>query len=137
MWRYLMPIGIFVVLAGFFLRGLSLNPRYVPSPLLGKPAPEFELPRLKDPGASLGSEDLEGKVALLNVWATWCVGCRQEHGKTIGVRRWVGCPHWEILMWLRRSMSWVRSPSIGAFTVRLKHSSSRATEQSFTNTSRL
>ena len=80
MWRYLMPIGIFVVLAGFFLRGLSLNPRYVPSPLLGKPAPEFELPRLKDPGASLGSEDLEGKVALLNVWATWCVGCRQEHG---------------------------------------------------------
>ena len=80
MWRYLMPIGIFVVLAAFFVRGLSLNPRYVPSPLLGKDAPEFELPRLKDPGASLGSQDIEGKVALLNVWATWCVGCRQEHG---------------------------------------------------------
>jgi len=80
MWRYLIPIGLFVVLAAFFVRGLSLNPGYVPSPLLGKPAPEFELPRLKDPGASLGTQDLVGNVALLNVWATWCVGCRQEHG---------------------------------------------------------
>ena len=80
MWRYLIPISIFLVLSAFFVKGLSLNPRYVPSPLLGKPAPEFELPRLKDPNASLGSVDLEGQVTLLNVWATWCVGCRQEHG---------------------------------------------------------
>ena len=80
MWRYLIPVGVFAVLTAFFVRGLSLNPRYVPSPLLGKPAPQFELPRLKDPAATLGSADLQGQVALLNVWATWCVGCRQEHG---------------------------------------------------------
>ena len=80
MWRYLIPLSIFAVLAAFFLRGLSLNPGYVPSPLLGKPAPQFELPRLKDPAATLGSRDMDGQVALLNVWATWCVGCRQEHG---------------------------------------------------------
>lgn len=79
MWRYLIPIGVFAVLAAFFLRGLSLNPRYVPSPLIGKPAPEFQLPRLKDPAATLGTQDLAGQVALLNVWATWCPGCRQEH----------------------------------------------------------
>tara|TARA_B110000116_G_scaffold226122_1_gene206414 strand:- start:171 stop:725 length:555 start_codon:yes stop_codon:yes gene_type:complete len=79
MWRYLMPIGIFLVLGAFLVKGLSLNPRYVPSPLLGKPAPEFELPRLKDPNSKLGNIDFEGQMALLNVWATWCVGCRQEH----------------------------------------------------------
>ena len=50
MLRYLVPLSIFAVLAAFFYRGLSLNPGYVPSPLLGKPAPEFELPRLKDAG---------------------------------------------------------------------------------------
>lgn len=80
MWRYLIPLTLFAVLAAFFFRGLGLEPGYVPSPLLGKPAPEFELPRLKDPAATLGSLDMEGQVALLNVWATWCVGCRQEHG---------------------------------------------------------
>lgn len=79
MWRYLIPIGTFVILAGFFYKGLSLNPRYVPSPLLGKPVPEFQLPRLKNPDENLGSIDLKGHVSLLNVWATWCVGCRQEH----------------------------------------------------------
>ena len=80
MWRYLVPVSIFAVLAAFFYRGLSLDPGYVPSPLLGKQAPEFELPRLKDPTVTLGSLDLDGQVTLLNVWATWCVGCRQEHG---------------------------------------------------------
>ena len=79
MWRYLVPITILGVLAIFFARGLSLNPGYVPSPLIGKPAPSFRLPQLKDPQLTLGSDDMLGKVALLNVWATWCVGCRQEH----------------------------------------------------------
>ena len=59
----------------------------MPSPLLGKPAPEFELPQLKDPAATLGSRDLDGQVALLNVWATWCVGCRQEHGFLVDLAR--------------------------------------------------
>lgn len=80
MWRYLIPISVFAVLAAFFARGLNLNPRYVPSPLIGKPAPEFELPQLKNPEIVVGTQDLTGNVALLNVWATWCVGCRQEHG---------------------------------------------------------
>jgi len=80
MWRYLIPISVFVVLAVFLARGLSLNPSYVPSPLIGKPTPEFELPRLKNPEMIVGTRDLAGNVALLNVWATWCVGCREEHG---------------------------------------------------------
>ncbi len=52
MWRYLLPIGVLVVIVGFFYRGLYLNPGFVPSPLLGKPAPEYDLPRLKDPSRS-------------------------------------------------------------------------------------
>jgi cytochrome c biogenesis protein CcmG/thiol:disulfide interchange protein DsbE len=79
MWRYAIPIVLFVILAIFFARGLSLNPGYVPSPLIGKPMPAFALPRLKDPLAALSSADIQGQVALLNVWATWCVGCRAEH----------------------------------------------------------
>ncbi|MEE8117441.1 MAG: DsbE family thiol:disulfide interchange protein [Gemmatimonadales bacterium] len=79
MWRYLLPIAIFVVLAGFFARGLTLNPGYVPSPLIGKPAPQYELPRLKDLSTTVGSESYAGQVALVNVWATWCVECRNEH----------------------------------------------------------
>ena len=79
MWRYLIPIALFAVLAVFFARGVNLNPSYVPSPLLGKPAPGFELPRLKDPAATIASDVLVGETSLFNVWATWCVGCRQEH----------------------------------------------------------
>ncbi|MDH3418222.1 MAG: DsbE family thiol:disulfide interchange protein [Gammaproteobacteria bacterium] len=79
MWRYLIPIALFAVLAVFFARGLNLNPGYVPSPLLGKPAPSFELPKLKDPASTIASDVLVGETALFNVWATWCVGCRQEH----------------------------------------------------------
>lgn len=79
MWRYLIPVVVLVVLAGFFARGLQLDPSYIPSPLVGKPAPEFSLPALDNPQVEVGSQDLEGRVSLFNVWATWCVGCRQEH----------------------------------------------------------
>jgi cytochrome c biogenesis protein CcmG/thiol:disulfide interchange protein DsbE len=77
--RYLVPLVIFVVLVAFLYRGLSLDPKRVPSPLVGKPMPEFSLPRLKDPAATLGNSDLVGKVSILNIWATWCVSCRAEH----------------------------------------------------------
>jgi len=87
MWRYFIPITLFVVVAVFFVRGLSLNPGYVPSPLIGKPAPPFELPRLKDSELTLGSDDLSGQVSLFNVWATWCVGCRQEHDFLVELAR--------------------------------------------------
>ena len=58
---------------------LNLNPRQVPSPLIGKPAPEFQLQQLHQAEQTLTSKDNLGKVWLLNVWASWCVSCREEH----------------------------------------------------------
>ncbi len=77
--KLLVPLAAFVVLVGFLLAGLGLNPREVPSPLVGKPAPAFKLARLHQPERMLGTADLEGQVWLLNVWASWCVSCRVEH----------------------------------------------------------
>jgi len=77
--RYLLPLGIFAVLLVFLGIGLTLNPREVPSPLVGKPAPAFSLPRLDDPNATLSNKDMLGKVWLFNVWASWCGSCRDEH----------------------------------------------------------
>ncbi len=77
--RYLLPLIVFLVLVGFFAIGLGLNPREVPSPLIGKPAPAFTLPLLGAPDQKLSAQELQGKVWVLNVWASWCVPCRQEH----------------------------------------------------------
>lgn len=77
--RYWVPLGIFIALVILLGIGLRLDPRYVPSPLIHKPAPAFTLPRLNDPQATVSPADLKGKVWLLNVWASWCVACRQEH----------------------------------------------------------
>ena len=77
--RFLLPLAIFIVLVGFLAVGLRLNPREVPSPLIGKPVPSFRLPQLQAPDQSISPEDLRGKVWLLNVWASWCVSCRAEH----------------------------------------------------------
>lgn len=77
--RYLIPLIVFVVMAGFLAIGLKLDPREVPSPLIGKPAPAFDLPQLAAPEQRLAAKDLRGQVWLLNVWASWCVACRQEH----------------------------------------------------------
>ncbi len=77
--RYLIPLAIFVVLVAFLGLGLGLNPREVPSPLIGKPAPAFQLAQLHQPDRSFAQIDMLGKVWLLNVWASWCVSCRQEH----------------------------------------------------------
>ncbi len=79
MTRYLLPLGIFIVLVVFLAIGLRLDPREVPSPLVGKPAPTFALPQLHKAEASFSPKDMQGKVWLLNVWASWCVSCRQEH----------------------------------------------------------
>jgi cytochrome c biogenesis protein CcmG, thiol:disulfide interchange protein DsbE len=73
------PFVAFVVLAVFLYIGLGLNPREVPSPLINKPAPNFSLPQLHDPAKQLSSQDMKGQVWLLNVWASWCVSCREEH----------------------------------------------------------
>jgi len=77
--KFLIPLALFVVMAVFLTMGLSLNPRDIPSPLIDKPAPEFSLPALNEPVKILSKEDFAGKVWLLNVWASWCVSCRQEH----------------------------------------------------------
>ncbi len=77
--RYLLPLLVFVVMAAFLAIGLKLDPREVPSPLIGKPAPAFDLPQLATPDQRLAAKDLRGQVWLLNVWASWCVACRQEH----------------------------------------------------------
>jgi len=74
-----LPLGIFLVLAVFLAAGLGLNPREVPSPLIDKAAPAFRLPQLQDQEKTLGTEDLKGKVWILNVWASWCVACLEEH----------------------------------------------------------
>ncbi len=77
--RYLIPLGIFLALVVLLGVGLTLDPREVPSPFIGKPAPEFQLPRLHDPDKTIGPADMKGQVWLLNVWASWCVSCRAEH----------------------------------------------------------
>lgn len=79
MLRFILPVGLFAGLVLFFLVGLGRDPAYVPSPLIGKPLPQFSLPRLDDPSRTLSHDELLGQVSVLNVWATWCVGCRQEH----------------------------------------------------------
>ncbi|ABI59880.1 MULTISPECIES: DsbE family thiol:disulfide interchange protein [Nitrosomonas] len=79
MMRFLLPLAIFVILVIFLGIGLTLNPRQVPSPLIDKPAPIFHLQQLYDSSKTLSSEDNLGKVWMLNVWASWCVACRDEH----------------------------------------------------------
>jgi cytochrome c biogenesis protein CcmG/thiol:disulfide interchange protein DsbE len=77
--RFIIPLGLFALLVFFLWRGLALDPREVPSPLIGKPAPAFALARLDDASRTIRRDDMLGKVWLLNVWASWCVACRQEH----------------------------------------------------------
>ena len=89
------PLALFVILLGFLAVGLQLNPREVPSPFIGKPAPPFRLARLDAPTATISPADMRGKVWLLNVWASWCESCRIEHPVLVdfarsGVARLVG-----------------------------------------------
>lgn len=86
-WTRVVPLAIFVVLCGFLLFGLFQDPSRLPSPLLGQPLPEFEMSALGDPERMLTRDDLVGKVALLNVWATWCPSCRAEHAVLLELAR--------------------------------------------------
>jgi cytochrome c biogenesis protein CcmG/thiol:disulfide interchange protein DsbE len=76
---HLLPLSAFVVLAVLLGFGLGLNPREVPSPLIGRAAPAFQLPRLQDATQTLSPDELRGQVWVLNVWASWCAPCRDEH----------------------------------------------------------
>ncbi|MFZ2266447.1 MAG: DsbE family thiol:disulfide interchange protein [Azonexus sp.] len=77
--RYFWILGAFAALVTLLAVGLNLNPHDVPSPLVGKPAPAFQLNVLATPDKTLSPKDMQGKVWLLNVWASWCVSCRAEH----------------------------------------------------------
>jgi cytochrome c biogenesis protein CcmG, thiol:disulfide interchange protein DsbE len=79
MLRYLIPLVIFIVLAVFLAIGLTRDPHELKSVLINKPAPTFRLPQLKAADKTISNEDMRGKVWLLNVWASWCVACRDEH----------------------------------------------------------
>ena len=85
--RFAIPLLAFVVLAGFLAVGLNLDPREVPSPLIGKPAPTFALARLDDGAKTIRRDDMLGKVWILNVWASWCVACREEHPHLLAFAR--------------------------------------------------
>lgn len=85
--KLLIPLAVFVVIAGFLLIGLGRNPREVPSPLIDKAAPSFKLTQLHEPTKTLGPDDLRGQVWLLNVWASWCVSCRVEHPLLVELAR--------------------------------------------------
>ncbi len=77
--RFLLPLGAFLAMMVFLGIGLKLDPHEVPSPLIDKPAPTFTLAQLHDPEKTFSPADMKGKVWLLNVWASWCASCRQEH----------------------------------------------------------
>ena len=109
--RYLVPLILVAIMIPVFIVGMYRDPSEVPSPLVNKPAPEFELPSLKDPNTTVGSADFAGGLALLNVWATWCVGCRQEHDYLLKLASEIDIPiyglNWrdrrdDALVWLRQ-----------------------------------
>ncbi|HEY1044698.1 MAG TPA: DsbE family thiol:disulfide interchange protein [Telluria sp.] len=109
--KRMVPLAAFVLLLGFLAAGLRLNPREVPSPFIGKPAPGFSLPRLDDNAQAVAPADMLGKVWLLNVWASWCEACRIEHPVLVDFARSGAAPvvglnykdqREDALAWLRR-----------------------------------
>jgi cytochrome c biogenesis protein CcmG/thiol:disulfide interchange protein DsbE len=79
MTRFAIPLVLFILLVAFLAIGLRHDPHEVPSPLIDKPAPAFQLAQLRDPTQTFSAADMRGKVWLLNVWASWCITCRDEH----------------------------------------------------------
>jgi cytochrome c biogenesis protein CcmG/thiol:disulfide interchange protein DsbE len=77
--KFAFPLGIFLILSAFLTAGLGLDPHLVPSPLIDRPAPAFQLTQLHEPDKTFAPSEMLGRVWLLNVWASWCVSCRAEH----------------------------------------------------------
>ena len=92
MWKFIVPLAVFAILGLFLFAGLYRDPSLVPSPLIGKAAPEFTLPSLQDPAYPVSSKDLAGRPWVLNVWGTWCAGCRQEHPVLLQIARSTSVP---------------------------------------------
>jgi cytochrome c biogenesis protein CcmG/thiol:disulfide interchange protein DsbE len=86
MWRFVIPIGLFAALLGFFYMGLGRDKESLPSPLIGKPAPSFDVRRLDGQG-NFSTQDMLGQAYVINVWGSWCVGCRQEHAALMEISR--------------------------------------------------
>lgn len=85
--RFLLPLLIFAVILLFFMRGLHLDPRHLPSALLNKPLPRLDLPSLENPAIRLDNKKFLGHISLLHVWATWCVTCQDEQPYLMGLAR--------------------------------------------------
>ena len=90
--RFLSPLIIFGALVAVLAAGLRLKPAEVPSPLIGKPVPAFRLAQVQDPARSISPVDMVGRVWLLNVWASWCTACREEHPALLAFARDSGVP---------------------------------------------
>lgn len=86
---YLLPVAVFGVLALFFLRGLSMDPRTIPSVLINHPVPEMDLAPLPGRGtdSGLATKDLKGQVSLVNIYGSWCIACVQEHPYLVGIKK--------------------------------------------------
>jgi len=76
---FVVPMAVFAAIALALGVGLTLRPDVIPSALIGKPVPEFDLPPVKGSALGLSSNDLRAEVTLINVWASWCTECRREH----------------------------------------------------------
>ena len=89
MWKFLLPFAAFVALVVLFAFGLNPNRdiHALPSPLIGKPAPEFSLSDVMDETRIVTNAALKGQVYVLNVWASWCLPCRQEHEELLTISR--------------------------------------------------
>lgn len=87
MWRFAIPIALFAALLAFFFVGLGRDKETLPSPLIGKPAPAYELPTVEDPTRRVSDKDFAGKPYVLNIWGTWCPGCRDEHPVLLEIAR--------------------------------------------------
>ena len=85
--KFMIPMGLFVVLVIFFVVGLQNDPRMIPSPLIGKPAPQFSLEDLHDPTRRVDNTKYKGKTYILNVWGTWCPECRVEQDAMLAIAR--------------------------------------------------
>ena len=88
----LIPLAVFIGLIVFLFVGLGRDPHEVPSPLINKPAPSFQLPQLDDPAKTFSADSMRGKVWLLNFWGTWCIACRDEHPRLVEYARSAAIP---------------------------------------------
>ena len=108
--RFVLPLVIFVILVVFLAIGLRHDPHEVPSPLINKAAPAFQLPQLHEPTKTFSPEEMKGKVWLLNVWASWCISCREEHPLLLELARSGSVPLYGLNYKDKRedAISWLR-----------------------------